>query len=159
MIAAENAVLVEETGAGRFQVRASSGDHQMIIDEPLQFGGLGSGPNPFDLLCAALGSCTLITMRFYAERKGWSLGPFSVRIGHRKGSAEVRDRFERVLRLGSATPEQAERLLAIANKCPVHLLLERGSDVVTSLAVSSLPDGRTDGLHPQVVDQLCREAL
>jgi putative redox protein len=98
-------------------------------------------------------------MRFYAERKGWSLGPFSVRICHRKGSAEARDRFERVLRLGSVTPEQAERLLAIANRCPVHLVLERGSDIVTSLAVSSLPDGHTEGLHPQVVDQLCREAL
>lgn len=159
MIIAQDAVLLEETGAGRFQVRASSGDHWMIIDEPTQFGGLGSGPNPFDLLCMALGSCTLITMRFYAERKGWRLGPFSVRIAHRKGSVDARDHFERVLHLGSVTPEQAERLLAIANKCPVHLLLERGSDVVTSLAVSSLAGGRSEGLHSQVVDQLCKEAL
>jgi putative redox protein len=156
VITAQDAVLVEETGAGRYQVRASSGEHQMVIDEPVKFGGLGSGPDPFDLMSAALGSCTLITMRFYAERKGWSLAPFSVRVVHRKGSAEARDSFERVLHLGPVTPKQEERLLAIANKCPVHLLLERGADVVTSLAAAPLSDGQDEGLHPQLVDELCQ---
>jgi putative redox protein len=158
MISAKDAVLVEETGAGRYQVRASSGDHQLIIDEPIAYGGLGSGPNPFDLLCMALGSCSVITMRFYAERKGWTLGPFSARVVHRKGGSQARDRFERELFLGPVTPEQQERLLAIADKCPVHLLLEGGADVVTSLATSHLADGQAEGLHPQVVDELCREA-
>ena len=158
MISAKDAVLVEETGAGRYQVRASSGDHQLIIDEPTAYGGLGSGPNPFGLLCMALGSCSVITMRFYAERKGWKLGPFSARVVHHKGGPQARDRFERELFLGRVTPEQQERLLAIADKCPVHLLLEGGADVVTSLATSSLADGKAEGLHPQVVDELCREA-
>lgn len=157
MITAEDAVLVTETGAGRFQVRANTGDHVLTIDEPLAFGGLSSGPNPFDLLGAALGSCTLITMRLYAERKGWPLGPLSVRVTHRKGSPAARDRFERLIDLADADPEQRARLAQIAERCPVHLLIERGADITTILTEQQLNAGAAEGLHARLVEALCDE--
>src|SRR5262245_10021462 len=97
-----------ETGEGLFQVRVHTGGHSFLMDEPVVNGGLGTGPNPFDLLCSALGACTLMTMKLYAERKGWNLNPLGVRVTHRKGAAGARDRFERVLELGDATDEQRE---------------------------------------------------
>lgn len=157
MITAKDAVFVQETGAGRFQVRASTGVHELLIDEPAAYGGLDSGPNPFDLLCTALGSCTLITMRFYAERKGWDLGPFRVRVTHHKNSPDARDRFERVLFLGDVTADQQQRLQQIADRCPVHLLVERGADVATSIVSGSLDGAYTDALHAKVLDKLCKE--
>lgn len=130
------------TGAGQFQVHVQTGQHHLLMDEPVAFGGLGSGPNPFDMLCAALASCTLMTMNLYAGRKGWSLDGLDVRVTHHKGSAGSRDRFECALELGNATGEQREALLAIAQRCPVHLLLERGADAPTVIAASN--DSSTD---------------
>lgn len=158
MLYAEDAVLVEETGEGMFQVRVHTGEHSFLMDEPISFGGLSSGPSPFDMLCAALGACTLMTMKLYAGRKGWALGPFSVRVSHRKGSPEARDIFERVIELGDVAQEQREGLLNIAQRCPVHLLLERGADVSTSFAEAELAEAKSEGLHEQVIDELCREA-
>ena len=68
-----NSILAEETGAGTFQTRIDTGDHSLLVDEPANYGGFGSGPSPFDLLCAALAACTLMTMKLYAKRKGWTL--------------------------------------------------------------------------------------
>ena len=104
------------------------------MDEPVEVGGLDSGPNPFDMLCAAMASCTLMTMKLYANRKGWTLDGLSVRVAHRKGSAGARDRFESVLELGNATDEQGEALLKIAQRCPVHLVIESGADAPTIIA-------------------------
>lgn len=155
----EDAVLVEETGAGRFQVRVRTGDHQFFADEPLNFGGLSSGPNPFDLACAALGACTVMTMRLYAERKGWDLSRMSVRVRHRKDSPGGRDRFERVLHLGEVTEEQRERLLHIAGRCPVHLMLEQGAAVDTQVSAAELPPGVAEGLHAEIIETLCDEEV
>ena len=66
-------VLVAETGLGKYQVEARMGDAALLIDEPLEAGGLGSGPNPYDLISAAVGACTTMTVRLYANRKGWPL--------------------------------------------------------------------------------------
>ncbi|WP_158266517.1 OsmC family protein [Allosphingosinicella deserti] len=158
MIESEDSVLVQETGAGRFQVRVDTGEHQLTVDEPAAFGGGSSGPNPFDLIEAALGACTLMTMRLYAERKGWSPDRMSVRVTHHKGSPAGRDRFERVLELGDMPEEQRDRLVQIAQRCPVHLLLERGADVSTTVADSALEGGVAEGLHAQLIDALCNEA-
>ena len=158
MLNSKDAVLVRETGAGRFQVRVQTGEQEFFADEPVAFGGLSSGPSPFDLMCAALGACTAITMRLYAERKEWNVGPFGVRVTHHKGSPEARDRFERVLDLGDVSAEQRDRLIHIAERCPVHLLLERGADVTTSLAEGELLTGAAEGLHAQIIDKLCDEA-
>ena len=153
-----NSILAEETGAGLFQTRIDTGDHSFLMDEPVDYGGLGSGPSPFDLLCAALAACTLMTMKLYARRKGWTLDGLRVRVTHEKGSADKRDRFDRVIELGNVTDEQRDGLLKIAQRCPVDLLLERGADVTVTMAGAKLPPAEPDCLHAQEVDELCREA-
>jgi putative redox protein len=152
-----NGILAEATGTGQFQVRIDTGDHSFLMDEPMDFGGLGSGPSPFDLLCAALSACTLMTMNLYAERKGWEIHGLNVRTSHQKGSADQRDRFDRIIDMGNATEEQRVALLKIAQRCPVDLLLERGADVTATIAVGELPGAVPDTMHAQEVDELCRE--
>jgi putative redox protein len=153
-----NSVLAEETGAGVFQVRIETGDHSFLMDEPVEYGGLASGPSPFDLLCAALGACTLMTMNLYAKRKGWEVKGLNVRTSHQKGSVDQRDRFDRLIETGNANEEQRQALLKIAQRCPVDLLLERGADVTATFATGELPGAEPDSLHAQEVDELCREA-
>jgi len=153
-----NSVLDEETGAGTFQVRIDTGDHSFLMDEPADYGGLASGPSPFDLLGAALGACTLMTMKLYARRKGWTLEHLSVRVTHEKGSADRRDRFDRVIELGDVTDEQRDGLLKIAQRCPVDLLLDRGADVTVAISEAKLPGAQPDCLHAQAIDDLCSEA-
>jgi putative redox protein len=119
------------TGEGQFQVFVQTGSHHFLMDEPAAAGGLDSGPNPFDLLCSALAGCTLMTLKLYADRKGWTLDQLKVSVTHRKDAAEPKDRFECIVELGDVTSEQRERLLYIAGRCPVHLVLERGAEVPT----------------------------
>ena len=158
MVIVEDAVVAKATGAGKFQVRIETGEHSFLMDEPVDYGGLSSGPCPFDMLGAALGACTLMTMRLYAERKGWVVDGLSVRVAHRKVSPEARDQFERTIHFEEATEEQRAKLLAIAERCPVHLLLERGADVTTSVAEAELPGAEGGGLHERVIDELCSDA-
>jgi putative redox protein len=134
-----------ETGKGQFQVSVQTGGHSFLMDEPVAVGGLDSGPNPFDMLCAAMASCTLMTMKLYANRKGWNLDGLDVGVTHRKGSAGARDRFECALELGNATDEQREALLRIAQRCPVHLLLESGADAPTAIAPTEESSTRFEG--------------
>lgn len=134
---AEEAAVAEWTGKGLYQTRVQTGGHSFLMDEPVTYGGLGSGPNPFDLLRSALAGCTLMTLKLYAERKGWNLDRIRVRVTHQKGAHGAPDRFDRVLELGDATDEQREALLKIALRCPVHLLLERGAEVTVALGDAS----------------------
>jgi putative redox protein len=132
-------VEVRETGAGRFQLEIRTGGTQFFADEPSAAGGLGSGPTPYDLLSSALGACTAMTVRLYAERKGWTLKEVFVRVVHRREGLQAKDRFAREIRLeGDLSFDQRRRLLEIAERCPVHLTLERGSEVVTVLAEQPL---------------------
>ena len=127
-------VILEETGLGRFKVEARIGSAAFLVDEPVSAGGLGAGPNPFDLLSAALGSCTAMTMRLYAERKAWPLTRVQVAVRHQRASLDSRDQFDCTVVLeGPLDGAQRARLLEIAGHCPVHKTLERGSDVSTSL--------------------------
>lgn len=159
--AAEN-VLVQETGVGRYQVRAEAGGTAFLIDEPVVFGGLGSGPNPYDLLSAALGACTAMTVRLYADRKDWPLDHVAVRVGHHRARNGARDRFDRELMIeGPLDIEQRDRLLAIANRCPVHLTLEQGADIATSLRGPVLDERatRNHGIHLRDMTEACGEAV
>jgi putative redox protein len=132
-------VEVRETGAGRFQVEVEAAGTRFFADEPVAAGGLGAGPNPYELLSSALGACTAMTVRLYAERKGWPLTRVNVRVIHRRDSLKAKDRFAREIRLeGELSFDQRRRLLEIAERCPVHLTLERGSEVVTVLAEQPL---------------------
>ncbi len=122
---------------GATRSRSARAARVFLVDEPKDFGGLGSGPNPYDLLGAALGACTAMTLRLYADRKAWPLDRVTVLVDHAKSSLAARDRFHREIRLeGALDATQRERLLEIANRCPVHATLERGADVQTSLTES-----------------------
>lgn len=133
-------VEVRETGRGKFQVEIRTAAGTFLADEPAAAGGLGSGATPYDLLGAALGACTAMTLRLYADRKGWPLKSALVRIAHRSEGLEVKDRFAREIVLeGDLSAEQRRRLLAIAERCPVHRTLSRGSEIVTVLTENPDP--------------------
>ena len=138
-------VVVRETGEGRFAQAIAAGRHRLRADEPRDVGGEDSGPGPYDLLLAGLGACTSMTLRLYAERKGWPLERVAVDLSHDRIHAkdcedcETKtgrlDRIQRVLTLeGALDEEQRSRLLEIADKCPVHRTLESEVVVRTSLA-------------------------
>lgn len=142
-------VEVRLTGRGKYQVEVRTAGGDFLADEPEAVGGLGSGPTPYDLLGSALGACTAMTLRMYAERKGWPLASATVRVLHRSGGLTARDRFAReILIEGDLSPEQRRRLLEIANRCPVHQTLERGADVITVLAETPL----AGGLDPEPIE-------
>jgi putative redox protein len=128
-------VLVAETGLGRLQAVARTSTGSFVVDEPVSAGGLGSGPNPYVLLSAALGSCTVMTLRLYADLKAIPLRRSQACVTHHRSPADARDVFERVIDLeGPLDPAQRTRLLEIANRCPVHRTLERGSEIRTTLS-------------------------
>jgi putative redox protein len=127
-------IVIDETGKGAFQVEVKAGTAAFLVDEPVQAGGLGSGPNPYDLLSAAIGSCTLMTIRLYARRKQWPLERVRLKVTHQRESLEEKDRFVREIELiGPLDKTQRARLLDISMRCPVHKTIERGSIVETRL--------------------------
>jgi putative redox protein len=130
---ADGAVMVEETGAGQFQVQVSVHGTHFVADEPVDVGGLGTGPSPYELVAAGLGACTSMTLRLYADRKGWPLERVRVAVRHDKIAGQTPpDTFDRRIGLeGPLDAEQTARLLAIADKCPVHRTLEGGARVST----------------------------
>lgn len=134
MSADSETVLVAETGLGKYQVEARVGDAAFLIDEPVAVGGLGGGPNPYNLLASALGACTTMTIRLYANRKGWPLTKVRAAVRHSRTGLNARDSFALEITLeGPLDDTQRARLMEIAERCPVHLTLARGSDVKASL--------------------------
>ena len=138
-------VFVRETREGKFTNQVFVGRHVIRADEPVAAGGLDTGLSPYDLLCAALGACTAITLRLYADLKGIPLERVSVELKHEKihatdcAECETRegkiDRIDRLIGLeGTLDPAQRQKLLEIANKCPVHRTLH--SEVVIPTRLS-----------------------
>jgi uncharacterized OsmC-like protein/fermentation-respiration switch protein FrsA (DUF1100 family) len=139
-------VRVTETGATPYQQAVQAGPHSLLADEPVEAGGGGTGPDPYDYLAVALGACTSMTLRMYARRKGLELGRISVTVDHAKVHADDcmdcgegregrLDRFERTVEIeGPVEPELRARLAELAGKCPVHRTLEGAGAVVTRLA-------------------------
>jgi putative redox protein len=129
-------VAASETGAGKFQVEIRSGAHHFVADEPVSVGGLGSGLSPYELVSAGLAACTVMTMRLYADRKQFPLIRAHAVVEHMKmPGMEPADRFSRTIRLEGPLAElQREKILAIADRCPVDLTLMRGADVQTRIA-------------------------
>ena len=139
-------VVVAEADFGKFAQRiAVDGRFTLSADEPESAGGTGTGPDPYDLLLAALGACTSMTLRMYADHKGIPLRHVEVTLRHQKIYAEdcascdtkagKLDRIERVIALeGDLDEAQHKRLLEIADKCPVHRTLTSEISIVTRLA-------------------------
>jgi len=136
------AVVVRETRRGQFQQEIIVGAHRLLADEPVASGGLDSGPGPYDFLLAALGACTSMTLRLYADRKQLPLARTVVRLRHSKihaadcAECETKegkiDRIERAIALeGALDADQRARLIEIADKCPVHRTLESEIDIRT----------------------------
>jgi putative redox protein len=124
------------TGRDRFRTDVMVRGHPLVADEPELLGGGDQGPTPYDLLCAALGSCTTITLRMYADRKGWPLEEVLASVTHRREtsaeSGAPRDHFRLELEFrGDLSEEQRARLLEIADRCPVHRTLLGPSAVAT----------------------------
>jgi uncharacterized OsmC-like protein len=136
--ALDRSVMVR-TGRDRFRTDVMVRGHPVVVDEPEILGGKDLGPTPYDLLCTALGSCTTITLRMYADRKGWPLEEVTARVTHHRvrateGSADASpiDHFRVELDFrGPLTLPQRVRLLEIADRCPVHRTLVGGSRIQT----------------------------
>ena len=134
-------VIVCGSAAG-FAQEIHAGPHRLHADEPASAGGTDTGPSPYDLLLAALGACTSMTVSMYARRKAWPLEEVTVHLRHSKiyaadcGECETKegmlDRIERDIHFaGPLTEEQRSKLIEIANKCPVHRTLTSEIDIVT----------------------------
>lgn len=117
-------------GQGKLQHVIEIGSHRLLTDVPAELGGEDTGPDPHDLLSAALAACTAITVTMYAKRKGLPLDDIDVRIEHSKvDQAYVLTR--RIAYIGNLSAEQRDMLTAVANKCPVHKTLSGEIRIVT----------------------------
>ena len=138
-------VVVTETGEGSFTQELFDGRHRLLADEPEAAGGNDRGPNPYELLLMALGACTSMTVRLYAKRRQWPLQRIVIRLRHEKIYIEdcencdtepaMLDHIFREIEFtgGTLTPEQAGKLLEIADKCPVHRTLTHKIKITSKL--------------------------
>ena len=134
-------IVVSESGLTQ---EITSGPFQFRADEPVEVGGGGAGPSPYDLVLAGLGACTSMTLRLYATRRGWTLERITVRLRHYRVHAQdcvdcetkpaSIDRIDREIELaGDLSEEQKAKLHAIAEKCPVHRTLTSRIEIRTSI--------------------------
>ena len=133
----ERSVTVVESANGPYGQFIMAGSHMLGVDEPVELGGRDTGPDPYELLLSSLGACTSMTLRMYAERRNMKLARVEVRLRHIQRAnvqSGLADKFERRITLvGELTPEEREKLLEIADRCPVSQTLQRSSIVASSL--------------------------
>jgi putative redox protein len=138
-------LVIVSGSADGFVQQVDAGGHRIIGDEPVSAGGTGAGPNPYDLLLAALGTCTSMTVGLYARRKGWPLRRVTVRLAHSRVHADdcadcetrggMLDHIATEVELeGPLDAAQRARLLEIAERCPVHRTLTSEIRIETRLA-------------------------
>jgi putative redox protein len=143
-----NSVIVTSVSGLRQDVTA--GRHAFVADEPVAVGGSDAGPDPYALLLAALGACTAMTLRMYADRKKWPLGAIRVELSHSRvypadcvGCEEPGARVDRIARkIGLSGPldeSQVARLAEIAARCPVHKTLVAGVQVADEVSIQPPP--------------------
>jgi putative redox protein len=138
-----NSEVAVRIGRDHYRTEITAGGQTVVADEPVEVGGAGGAPTPYDLLLGSIGACTAMTMRMYADRKGWPLESVSVRL--RQARSHAQDcvdcvtqevgvlQLEREVELeGALDDEQRERLLQIADRCPLKQTLERGIHVVAA---------------------------
>lgn len=133
----ERTVTVVESGNGPYGQFVTAGRHVLGADESVELGGRDSGPDPFELLLSGLGACTAMTLRMYATRKGMKLVRVTVRLRHVQRATAAKgltDRFERLVTLeGDLNSDERQKLLEIADRCPVSQTLKRASEIDTQL--------------------------
>ena len=131
-------LVVREDGTQPYRQRIECGRHTLIADEPVAAGGQDAGPAPYDFLLAALGSCTSMTLRMYAERKKLPLAGIEVTLTHEKTDDGQGGRADRIIRTlvlqGTLSNAERQRLLEIANKCPLYRSLAPAIRIETALA-------------------------
>ncbi len=121
--------IVSEGPNYRHHIR--SGEHEVIADEPATLGGQGAGLAPFDLYLASLSACTAITLRMYAEKKGWELGTFRAELRSSR-DADGKLLVHRVLHASAALSDaQWQRLLEVVEKTPVTLVMREGATITS----------------------------
>jgi putative redox protein len=125
--------IADDSGHGGLQTLISAGPVRFVADEPVAAGGLDLGPTPHELVAAGLAACTAMTLRLYAKRKAWPLGAIHVEVTHaRKAGDQPADTFIRRIRFGGElNEEQRQRLMEIAEMCPIHRLLTAGARIIT----------------------------
>jgi putative redox protein len=147
-----NEVVIRLSGEG-LRTEVTAGKHTVIADEPASVGGTDAGPTPYDLLAAALGSCTAMTIRIVADRRGWPLEGVAIGLRHSRvhekdceNCEENKvgiDQFERWITLsGALTEEQRMGLMRIADRCPVGQTLARGVRIVHVAPPAAEAEGR-----------------
>jgi putative redox protein len=126
-------VVVSTSPSGRVRQDVTVGPHELTGDEPTEGGGDDAGPNPFEYLLVALGTCTSMTIKMYTDRKGWPLRGVRVQVvGARKEQAYA---IARTIHLdGDLDAEQRARVLQIANKCPMHETLTGKIEIESELS-------------------------
>lgn len=143
MAALRTRATVSETGLSPFAVRIEMGEHEMVGDEPPSVGGGGLGPNPFDLMTAALAECTVMTVRWFAAQQGWPVERVEATVDHAKkvlvGARVPVDVFDKTVFIHGPrlTDEQRARLLQVAASCPIQRVLE-GAPVISTKAGTPL---------------------
>jgi putative redox protein len=137
-------IIVKESGKSKFAQEIKIGNHILLADEPIANGGNDTGPSPYDFLLTALGTCTSMTIRMYADLKKIPVTGIIVRLNHEKihatdcadcenNNSKI-DHIDRNIELqGNLTQEQRDKLLEIANKCPVHRTLTSKISITTAL--------------------------
>ena len=160
---ADAGVTARPTGQGRFETEIRVRGTTILADEPAEVGGGDAGPTPYELLSGALAACTAMTLRLYAERKGWALPGFGVEVAHKvvpgEGGAAPHDRFDRIISFDVPLDEERHaRLLEIADKCPVHRTLSRESEIVTCTAPPTVhPEGEPPAQHERQMERACSD--
>jgi putative redox protein len=131
-----NVKSVAITKKEKFRTQVQTDPHFFIVDEPISVGGKDLGPSPGELLASSLASCTSITVKLYADRKGWDLEEVEVEVDFERDLKFNVTNFKKVISFtGNLTEEQIHRLHEIAEKCPVHRMLANPIQIQSEIKV------------------------
>jgi len=118
----------------RYRTEIQANTHHFIVDEPISMGGKDLGPNPGELIAASLAACSSITVKMYADRKGWDLEEAFIEVDFQKDAKSNLTHFTKNIRLkGNLDEEQKQKLYEIASKCPIHRLLTHPIEITSEL--------------------------
>ena len=126
-------VSIQSSGSN-YAHQVSNGKHSLVADEPASLGGQDAGMAPFDLYLASLAACTAITLRMYAEKKGWDLGEFSAQLSSSRDEAGKLQVHRVLAATGPLSDEQWDRLLDVVSRTPVTLVMREGATITSERA-------------------------